>query len=48
LAYQALVARELGVFPSADFAAGLGIPLARGNGAAGGLVPRARQGAPAG
>jgi DNA-binding SARP family transcriptional activator len=46
LSYRALVGRELGVLPSADFAAGLGIPLARGSVAAGGLVPRARQEAP--
>ncbi|HMD91022.1 MAG TPA: BTAD domain-containing putative transcriptional regulator [Trebonia sp.] len=48
LAYQALVRRELGVLPSADFAADLGIPLARGSAAARGLVPRARQEAPVG
>lgn len=46
LAYEALVRRELGVLPSADFAAGLGISLARGSVAAGNWVPRARQKAP--
>jgi DNA-binding SARP family transcriptional activator len=48
LAYQALVTRELGVFPSADFAADLGILLAHGSVAAADVVPRARQEAPVG
>lgn len=48
LAYQALVARELGVLPSADFAASLGILLAHGSVAAADVVPRARQEAPVG
>jgi DNA-binding SARP family transcriptional activator len=48
LSYEALVKRELGVLPSADLAAGLGIPLARGRAGAGGLMPRAHQEAPAG
>ena len=44
LAYRGLLARELGVRPSADFTAGLGIPLDRAsaNVAVSGL-PRARQ-----
>jgi DNA-binding SARP family transcriptional activator len=46
LAYQALVRREIGVLPSADLAAGLGIPLPRGSEAADGLIARARQETP--
>jgi DNA-binding SARP family transcriptional activator len=48
LAYQALVSRELGVLPSADFAAALGIPLPRGSATAAGQILRTRQEAPVG
>ena len=48
LAYQALVRRELGVLPSADFAAALGSLLPRGNVAAGGWSAPVRQDAPVG
>jgi DNA-binding SARP family transcriptional activator len=43
LVYEALVGRELGVLPSADFAAALGIPLARGSTVVAGRIPRAHQ-----
>jgi len=48
LAYQALVRRELGVLPSADFATALGSLLPRGNVAAGGWSAPVRQDAPVG
>jgi DNA-binding SARP family transcriptional activator len=48
LAYEALVKRELGVLPSADLAAVLGIPLGRGGIGAGGMLQRPRQQAPVG
>lgn len=45
-AYQDLVYKELGVAPSADFSAGLGLPQRRLSPAARGPVPLARQAAP--